>query len=269
MKRTGAAFAAAVGMFLAVLFGMKGYAVAGHPFVTEDPETQGKGNVEAEFSFEYQRADDGTKTSSLGNAFALGIAPKLDLVIGYGYDFVEAPDGAKDRGMGDVEAQLKTYFTEHKGWMPSLGLKGGVSLPAEEGGQTTVLVTVPAEWEFEPFEVYASVGAEIGTRLAGNDERTDLVRASVAGSWEVRERLYLVSELLWEKQTSPSADSVLEGMIGAQWEITEAMMLDAGIRAGLTEDSPDYTLLVGFTMYFTGDKPSGAPAGGIPPRPAK
>ena len=91
----------------------------------------------------------------------------------------------------------------------------------------------------------------------------------MAGSWEVRENLYLVSELLWEKQTSPSADSVLEGMIGAQWEITEAMMLDAGIRVGLTEDSPDYTLLVGFTMYFTGEKPSGAPAGAALSRSTK
>ena len=269
MKRTREVFAAAAGFFIAVLLGTGGYAVAGHPFVTEDPETQGKGNVEAEFSFGYRKADDGTKTSSLGNSFALGVAPKLDLVIGYSYDFVKVPTGKDTRGMGDVEAQLKTYFNEHNGWMPSLGLKGGVSLPSEEGGQAAVLVTVPAEWEFEPFEVYASVGADIGTRLAGNDERTDLFRASVAGSWEVREKIYLVSELLWEKQTSPSADSVLEGMIGAQWEITEAMMLDAGIRAGLTEDSPDYTFLVGFTMYFTGDKPSGAPAGGIPPRSAK
>lgn len=266
MKRTGAAFTAAVWMFFAILFGMKGHAFAGHPFVTEDPETQGKGNVEAEFSFEYQKAGDGTKTASLGNAFALGIAPKIDLVLGYGYDFGKVPGGEDSRGMGDVEAQLKAYFTDHKGWMPSLGLKGGVSLPVEKGGQTTVLVTVPAEWEFEPFEVYAGVGAEIGTRLAGNDERTDLFRASVAGSWEVREKLYLISELIWEKQTSPSADSVLEGMIGAQWEITETMMLDTGIRVGLTKDSPDYTFLAGFTLYLTGDKPSVAPAGGNPPR---
>jgi hypothetical protein len=40
-----------------------------------------------------------------------------------------------------------------------------------------------------------------GTRLAGNDERTELFRASVAGSYAIRETLALVSELLWEKQT--------------------------------------------------------------------
>lgn len=268
MKRREAALAAAVFFGMAFL-GLEGRSLAGHPFVTEDPETQGKGNVEAEFSFEYVKNGDGSKTKTLGNSFALGIAPKVDLAIGYGYDFAEAPDGARDRGMGDVEVQLKTYFTEHDGWTPSVGLKGGVSLPVEEGGQTTLLLAVPAEWEFGPFEIYAAAGAEIGTRLAGNDERTNLFRASVAGSWEVREKLYLVSELIWEKQTSPSADAVVEAMIGAQWEITESLMLDAGIRSGLTNDSPDYTLLAGFTMYFTGGMPSGEPAGGVPLRTTK
>lgn len=267
MERLKAALAAVI--FCIVLTGTHGRALAGHPFVTEDPETQGKGNVEAEFSFEYGKAADGTKTSILGNSYALGISPKIDLVLGFGYDFVKTPDGGKDRGMADVEAQLKTYFTDHEGWRPSVGLKAGVSLPVEEGGQTTLLVTVPIEWEFEPFEIYASAGADIGTRLAGNDERTDVFRASVAGSWEAREKLYLVSELIWEKQTSPSADAVLEAMVGVQWEITETMMLDAGIRGGLTDDSPDYTFLAGFTMYFTGDKPSAAPGGGLPHHPVK
>lgn len=250
----------AVAALLAILFGFRGYAFAGHPFVTEDPGTQGKGNVEAEFSYEYQKADDGTKVHSLGNGFTLGVAPKLDLAIGYGYGFAKAPDGARDRGMGDVEAQLKTFFNEGKDWLPTFGLKGGVSLPVEEGGQTTILLTGIAEWAFEPFTVFANVGADIGTRLAGNDERTELFRASVAGSYAIRETLALVSELLWEKQTSPSEDASVEWMAGAQWSLNESMTLDAGIRFGLTDDSPDYTALLGFTWVFLGEKTAAAPA---------
>jgi len=259
MKRNGAVHAAAAMMSLAVLLGTGKYAVAGHPFSTDDSVTQGKGNVEVEFSYEYQKAGDGTKTSSVGNAFALGIAPKLDLSLGYGYDFVKDPEGTKSRGMGDVEVQLKTRFREGKGGIPALGFKGGVSLPVETGGQTAILATAIAEWSFEPFTIFANAGADIGTRLAGNEERTDLLRASVAGSWEVRETLALVSELLWEKQTSPSADAVAQWMFGAQWAFNETMAFDAGIRFGLTNDSPDRTFLVGFTMVFLGDK-SAAPA---------
>ncbi len=260
MERSKAAPAAAI--FLIVLTGIHGLALAGHPFVTEDPGAQGKGNVEVEFSYEYQKADDGTKVHSLGNGFTLGVAPKLDLAIGYGYDFTKAPDGARDRGMGDVEAQLKTFFNEGKDLVPTFGLKGGVSLPVEEGGQTTILVTGIAEWAFEPFTVFANVGADIGTRLAGNDERTNVYRASVAGSWAVRQSLALVSELLWEKQSSPSEDATVEWMAGAQWSLNESMTLDAGVRFGLTDDSPDYTVLLGFTWAFQGDKTAAAPAGG-------
>jgi hypothetical protein len=131
----------------------------------------------------------------------------------------------------------------------------------EEGGQTAILLTGIAEWAFEPFTVFANVGADIGTRLAGNDERTDLYRASVAGSWGIRESLALVSEVLWEKQSSPSADATAEWMVGAQWGISDTMTLDAGIRFGLTEDSPDYTVLAGFTWVFQGEKTAAAPTG--------
>lgn len=260
--RMDAAKMPAVAALLAILFGLNGYAFAGHPFVTEDPGTQGKGNVEAEFFYEYQKAGDGTKTSSAGNGFALGIAPKVDLAIVYGYDFTEAPDGAKDRGMGDVEAQLKTFLNEGKGWMPTFGLKGGVSLPVEEGGQTTILLTGIAERAFDRFTVFANAGADIGTRLAGNDERTDVLRASVAGSYAVREALALVSELVWEKQTSPSGDASVEWMAGAQLSLNDALTLDAAVRFGLTDDSPDHTVLLGFTWAFRGEKTAAAPDGG-------
>jgi opacity protein-like surface antigen len=252
----------AVAALLAILFGFNGPALAGHPFVTEDPGTQGKGNVEAEFSYEYVKNGDGTKTTSLGNGFTLGVAPKIDLAVGYGYDFVKAPDGARDRGMGDVEAQMKTFFNEGKGWTPTFGLKGGVSLPVKEGGRTTILATGIAEWAFEPFTVFANVGADLGTRLAGNDERTDVYRAGVAGVFAVREGLALLSELVWEKQTSPSEDATAEWMAGVQWGLNDAMTLDAAVRFGLTDDSPDYTVLLGFTWVFQGEKTAAAPAGG-------
>jgi hypothetical protein len=125
----------AVAALLAILFGFRGYAFAGHPFVTEDPGTQGKGNVEAEFSYEYQKADDGTKVHSLGNGFTLGVAPKLDLAIGYGYGFAKAPDGARDRGMGDVEAQLKTFFNEGKDGFPRSGSRAGCRCRSRKAGR--------------------------------------------------------------------------------------------------------------------------------------
>ncbi len=262
MKRTRAAIAAAAVLFCGVLTGAEGDALAGHPFGTEDAGTQGKGNVEVEFNLERQHGNDGTKTTSLGNSITMGIAPKFDLALGYGYDFTKAEDGAKSRAMGPVEVTLKTALIEGKDRIPALGVKAGSSLPTAEGEQTALLATVIAEWSFEPLKVFANVGADIGTRLAGSAEKTTSIRASVAGSREIRKEWSLLSELLWEKQTSPSARSTTEWLIGAKKEITEMLSVDAGVRWGLSHDSPHVTYLAGFTLGFRGEPP--APAAAAP-----
>lgn len=264
MKRTRAAIAAAAALFCGVLIGAGGDALAGHPFGTEDAGTQGKGNVEVEFNLERQHGNDGTKTTSLGNSYTMGIAPKIDLAVGYSYDFTKADDGTKSRGMGPVEATLKTAVIEGKDRFPTLGVKAGFSLPTAEGEQTALLATAIAEWSFEPVTVFANVGADVGTRLAGNAERTTSIRASLAGSWEIRKEWYLLSELLWEKQTSPSATSTAEGLIGAKKELTDTLSVDAGVRWGLNGDSPHVTYLLGFTLGFRGEHSAqavAAPAG--------
>lgn len=264
MKRTRAAIAASALLFCGVLTAAGGDAFAGHPFGTEDAGTQGQGNVEMEFNLERQDGNDGTKTTSLGNGITMGIAPKFDLALGYAYDFTKAEDGAKPRSMGPVETTLKMALLEGKDRIPTLGVKAGFSLPTAEGEQTALLATAIAEWAFEPLKVFANVSADIGTRLAGNAEKTTSFRASVAGSRKIRKEWSLLSELLWEKQTSLSAPSTTEWLIGAKKEITESFSVDAGVRWGLTPDSPHVTYLAGFTLGFRGEQsaPSAsAPAG--------
>jgi hypothetical protein len=257
--------AVAVALYCGVLIGMSTEeALAGHPFGTEDAGTQGKGNVEVEFNIERRHENDGTKTTSLGNGITMGIASKIDLAVGYAYDFTKLEDGTKSRGMAPVEATLKTVVIEGVNRIPTLGVKAGISLPIAEGEQVALLATAITEWMFEPVTIFANVGADIGTRLAGNTERTTSIRASLAGSLEVRKGLHLLSEILLEKQTSPSAPSTCEGLIGAKKEITETVSVDAGVRWGLNGDSPHVTYLLGFTLGFRGEPsaPVAAPPGG-------
>ena len=258
--------AAAAAFICGILIGDGGDAVAGHPFGTEDAGTQGKGNVEVEFNLERQHGNDGRKTTSLGNLFTMGIAPKIDLAVGYAYDFAKAEDGTKSRGMGPVEATLKMALIDGKDRIPTLGIKAGVSLPAAEGDQVAALATAIAEWSLDPLTLFANVGVDAGTRLAGNAERTTSMRASLAGSYEIRKEWYLLSELLWKKQTSPSASATSEWMIGTNREITKTLNVNGGIRWGLNGESPHVTYLLGFTLGFreesshrTGAAPAGDP----------
>ncbi len=263
MERIMATIAAAT-IFCCVLSGAGRDAFAGHPFVTEDAGTQGEGKVEVEFNLDRQNGADGTKTTSPGNSFTMGIAPKIDLAVVYAYDFTKAEDGTKSRGMGPVVATLKTAVIEGRDRFPTLGVKAGFSLPAAEGEQTALLATAIAQWSFEPITVFANVGADVGTRLAGNAEKTDSIMASVPGSYEIRKESSLFSELLWEKPTSPSAPSTCKWMIGAKKEITETLNVNGGIRWGLNSDSPHVTYLLGFTLGFRGEpsaQAAAAPAG--------
>lgn len=253
MERIMATIAAAT-IFCAVLSGAGRDAFAGHPFVTEDAGTQGKGNVEAEFNLDRQNGADGTKSTSPGNSFTMGISPKIDLAVVYSYDFTKANDGTNSRGMGPVGATLKTAVIEGRDRFPTLGVKAGFSLPVAEGEQAAFLATAIAQWSFEPITLFANVGADVGTSLAGNAERTDSIRASVAASYEIRKAWYLLSELLWEKPTSPSSPPTCEWMIGAKKEITETLNVNGGIRWGLNGDSPHVTYLLGFTVCFRGER---------------
>lgn len=202
MKRTKAAIAAAA-IFLILISGAGGVALAGHPLGTEDAGTQGIGNVDVEFNVERQHGNDGTRTTSPGNVITLGIAPKLDLAVAYAYDFTKESDGTKSRGMGPVDVTLKRVVTGDENRFPTLGIKTGISFPDEEGEQLALPALAIGEWSFEPVTVFANVGADVGTRLAGNTAKTTSIRASVAGSLEVGKEWYLRTELLWEKQTSP------------------------------------------------------------------
>jgi hypothetical protein len=260
LKRTWAAIAAAT-LFCGVLIGAAGDALAAHPFGTEDAGTQGKGNVEVEFILDRQHGIDGTKTTVLGNSITMGVAPKIDLAVGYAYEFAKAGNGTKSRGMGPIAAALKAGVSEGKELVPTLGVVAGVSLPVNEGEQTGLLGAVIAEWSFEQFTIFANAGAAIGTRLAGNDDATNSLRASVAGTWEFRKELCLLSELLWKKQSSPSAPSAVEWLIGAKKEITATLSVNAGIRWGLNGDSPHVTYLLNFTLGFRGEPAAAAPAG--------
>jgi len=263
MKPTRAAIAAAM-LFCSILIGAGEETLAGHPLGTEDAGTQGKGNVEVEFNLERQHGNDGTKILSLGNIITMGIAPKIDLAVGYAYDFTKAEDGTKSRAMGPVVATLKTAIIEGKDRLPTFGVKAGFSLPTAEGDQAAVLATAIAQWSFEPITVFANVGADVGTHLAGNAEKNSSIRASVAGTYDLRKDWSLLSELLWEKQTSPSAPSTSEWLIGAKKEIAGTLNVNGGVRWGLNGDSPHVTYLLGFTLGFRGDpsaQAAAAPAG--------
>lgn len=234
-------------------------ATAGHPLGTEDAATLGRGNVEVEFNGEGSRSGGGSEIQ-VGNAYTLGLHPRLDLAVSLAYLFLPAGDGtAAERGFGDTEATLKTSFHDGQGWVPGLGLKAGVLLPTGDedrglgDGRGRGILTAIADWEIDRFRIHANVGNETILRTAGGTARNTTMKASLAGEWEPRDGWSLVGEYLWQKD-SGVASPLSELAAGVVAQVSSRVAFDLGMRWGLAGEGPDATWLAGLTLAFPGDR---------------
>lgn len=257
------AFRAAALVLGISLFSPAWTARAGHPLGTEDAETRGTGNVEVEFNYERSHDREGSRLTSLGNIYTLGLLPKVDLALSFAYLF-DKPDASTpaDRGFGDTQATLKTSFHHGKGWMPTLGIKAGVLLPTGDeakglgDGRTKGLLTLIADWEIENLKIHANVGNKLTLQSTAGRARDTKAKASLAAEWEPKENWVLVIETSWEKDSGIDKHG-FDFLVGGKKELVKNLTLDVGIRWGLSTASPTSTYLAGLTLAFQGERPSG------------
>jgi uncharacterized protein Veg len=263
MKPSRQTFRIGVLVFIFSFLRTVGTALAGHPLGTEDAETKGRGNVEVEFNCERSHGREGSRLTSLGNIYTLGLLPKVDLALSFAYRF-DKPDAATpaDRGFGDTQATLKTSFHDGMGWMPTLGIKAGVLLPTGDeakglgDGRTKGLLTLIADWKIENLKIHANVGNELTMRSTAGRARDTKAKASLAAEWEPKENWVLVIETSWEKDSGIDKHGS-DFLVGGKKELVENLTLDVGIRWGLSTASPTSTYLAGLTLAFQGERPSG------------
>jgi hypothetical protein len=257
------AFRAAALVLGISLFSPAWTARAGHPLGTEDAETKGTGNVEVEFNYERSHGREGSRLTSLGNIYTVGLLPKVDLALSFAYLF-NKPNAATpdDRGFGDTQATLKTSFHDGKGWMPTLGIKAGVLLPTGDeakglgDGRTKGLLTLIADWEIENLKIHANVGNEWTLQSTAGRARDTKAKASLAAEWEPKENWVLVIETSWEKDSEIDKHGS-DFLVGGKKELVKNLTLDVGIRWGLSTASPTSTYLAGLTLAFQEERPSG------------
>lgn len=247
------------------VFLMTTAAYAGHPLVTDDTGTQGKGKGQVEVGFSYfydkDQADETTTYKSdggdLGVGITVGLLDTLDIVVGlpYAWSALEENDTRIDRadGISDITFDVKWRFFEKDGW--SLALKPGVSLPTGDedkglgAGRAGYRLFLVGTKEFEPFAVHVNAGY---IRNENNiDERTDLWHASVAAEMEVIKNLKLMADIGMERNPdSESANHPAYALGGISYDVSEKITVDAGVKYGLTATETDWTALAGMTVHF-------------------
>lgn len=238
---------------------------AGHPLVTDDTGTQGKGKGQVEVGLSYfydkDKVDELTTLKSdggdVGVGVTIGLIDTLDVVVGvpYAWYSLEENDSriGRESGISDISFDVKWRFFEKNGW--SLALKPGLSLPTGDedkglgAGRTSYRLFLIGTKEFESFALHVNGGY---IRNENNyEERQDIWHASVAAEVEVIKDMKLMANAGMERNPDPSSDNHPAFALGGiSYDVSEKITLDAGVKYGLTATETDWTVLSGLTIRF-------------------
>ncbi|KQC10382.1 MAG: hypothetical protein APR62_01895 [Smithella sp. SDB] len=250
---------------MAGFFLMTTVAFAGHPLVTDDTGTQGKGRGQVEVGLslfkDKDEADEMTTFKAEGGDMAVGVTigllDSLDIVMGLPYAWYSLDENdsqiGRESGISDISFDVKWRFFDKNGW--SLALKPGLSLPTGDedrglgAGRTSYRLFLIGTKEFESVAFHVNGGY---IRNENNfEERQDIWHASVAAEVEVINDLKLMANAGMERNPDPSSDNHPAFALGGiAYDVSEKITLDAGIKYGLTSTETDWTALTGLTIRF-------------------
>ena len=250
---------------MAGFFLMTTVAFAGHPLVTDDTGTQGKGKGQVEVGLSFfkdkDEADELTTFKAEGGDMAVGITfgllDSLDIVMGvpYAWYSLEKNDSriGRESGISDISFDVKWRFFEKNGW--SLALKPGISLPSgdeDQGlgtGRVSCRMFLIGTKEIESVTLHANVGYVRNENTL--NEHKDIWLASVAAEIEIIQNLKLLANIGVEKSPLPGLDNHPAFALGGiTYNISEKIIIDAGIKYGITATEIDWTYLAGLTIKF-------------------
>lgn len=139
-------------------------ALAGPPFMTDDPEPVEYQHHEFYISSQQVKTQDGRSGTLPHIEFNYGAAPNLQLHILAPYAFNSPVGGPRQRGLGDVELGVKYRFVQETENRPMVGIFPLVVThtgDADKGlgnGATQVFLPVWLQKKFGPWQTYGGGG---------------------------------------------------------------------------------------------------------------
>lgn len=224
-------------------------AYAGHPMLSEDTGTQGRGNAELELGHAWSR-DHGASIFLFQPQLSYGTSSKFDLIIQPSWTMVDAPDAGRERGLGDTNLDFKWRFYGAAPW--SLGVRAGLEvptaqsdlgLPAHKVSPHGLLVLTA---DFTPLTLDANLGYSRVPDYLG--ARPDLLHFSAAATYAANERLFFVLDMAVD--SNPDSQQSLPpavALLGLIYTARPGLDLDVGYRGRLNTAAPIRQWLLGIT----------------------
>ncbi|HNV57589.1 MAG TPA: transporter [Smithellaceae bacterium] len=254
---------------LILLLVLADVAFAAHPLITDDANTQGRGNVQVEVNGQisinkYKVSDDDgepltvrSRESELKTTVSYGIVDSVDamVTIPYQWETIETGSSAffHEDGVADVALEIKWLFLKKNGFL--FALKPGITLPVGDtdknlgSGRMNGSLFLITTREMTYGNLHLSLGYIRNENSI--DQKEDIWHASLAGEWKVVKALRLVANAGMEenpdKLSSVDRAFVLGGVI---FSPAANLDIDAGIKAGLTDTETDWVFMGGVTFRF-------------------
>lgn len=236
---------------LTAAFGLAQPVEAAHPMLTEDTGTQGAGRFELELGLETAR-EGGVRAFEFGPQLSYGLSERFDVIVRPTWLHLSG-NGARTRGVGDADVDFKWRAVELDAL--TFGLRAGVGLPVgdvERGlstGEPSYHATLIASFDAEPVAFHANLGVNRLGDVAGL--RRNLVCASIAAVWTVREGLRLTAEVGAVTNPDPELRSwPAVARLGVIATIDEHWDVDFGVQPRLNRAAPDLVVLAGATLRW-------------------
>jgi hypothetical protein len=249
-----------------------GTAQAGPPLSTDDAGTVEVGKVEVELngSYTYDKKQSGGVTFRDSSTDAeikitTGLYKNLGISLAVPYTISQRSKEddlliGKSEGFGDMTVELKYAFAELGGInfaiKPTIIMPTGKYSAGLSEGRWQFGTTMIASKEFMEgkYALHANAGYEyhsyrIEDARAAN--RSDLWSASIAGECKIMDRLVAVADFGLATPVDKGTNEVpVYTLVGARYEITENMDINAGFKLGLTKPEDDVSLVYGLVFKF-------------------
>jgi hypothetical protein len=226
---------------------------AAHPFLTEDPGTQGAGHYELELGFEARQGDPSIpgRANQFAPQFSIGVLDNLDL-IAQAFWLSQTPTAAPTLlGTGDLTLDFKWRFYEKDNL--AFGVRAGADMPTDTdtalgadqlGGHVIGIVSV----SFGQYTVYGNA-AYAYTRQPGT--RRNLGGFSIALTRPDDHPLQTFVEVAASSNPDPSNPQwPAVARVGGIYTVTSWMDVDAGFQARLNRSATRAAYLLGATVRW-------------------
>jgi hypothetical protein len=224
---------------------------AGHPMLSEDTGTQGRGNTELELGYAWSRLQGASAVFLFQPQLSYGTGATLDLIVQPSWTIVDMSGAGRERGLGDTNLDFKWRFYGATPW--SVGVRAGLELPTAHADlglpankvSPHALLVLTAD--FTPLTVDVNLGYTRAPRTLG--ARPDLLHLSTAFTYAANERLFFVLDM--DVDSNPGSTSTTPpavALAGIIYTVHPGLDVDIGYRGRLNAQVPGKQWLLGITF---------------------